>query len=130
MCYPNNCISPSYYASPYSFSKFVSLRFFASRNSCMGAAVSLFMLSAQSTKFSKCVTSQAGIMSSPIHHPDVRLPVSPVSSFNRIIRGQGVLLNRAAVPTAISPETLHKFNLKKHRSGLHTAKIKIGFAQH
>lgn len=39
MCYPNNCISPSYYASPYCLSKFVSLRFFASRNSCMGAVV-------------------------------------------------------------------------------------------
>lgn len=81
-------------------------------NLVWGLQSSLFMLSAHSTKFSKCVTSQAGIMSSPIHHPDVRLPVSPVSSLNRIMHGQGVLFNRATVPTAISTETFNKFNLK------------------
>lgn len=105
MCYPNT--SPSYYSSPYFLSKFVSLGFFASRNSSVGIAVLFVHATSTQHKVFKMHDNQACIMSSPIHHPGVR---PSVSSLNRIIHGQGVLFNRATVPTAISPETLHKCN--------------------
>lgn len=89
--------------SPYSLSKFVSLRFFASRNSCLGIAA--LFVQAISTEHKVFKTFDKSIRYYVITHPSPRLPVSPVSSCSRIMHGQGVLFNRAAVPTAVSPET-------------------------
>lgn len=108
MCYPNNFLSPLYYTSTYSHVCFTEVlcqqKFLCGDCSPL---CSCYQCRAQSFQN---VWQIKQVLSSPIHQPDVRLTVSTVSSLNRIMHGQGVLFNRATVPTAISPETFHKFN--------------------
>lgn len=125
--YPNNYISPSYYPFPYPLPNFVLLRFSASRNA--GMRVAVLFVSAISTVFKKHDEGEQILC----HHPsitlDVSLSVSPISRLNRIIHVQGVLCSTGLLyPLSFLLKLFS--NLIKNMSSLHTAKIKIGFAQH
>lgn len=103
---PSHCTFPSQHPSPYSLAEFVSLC--QQKFLCGGCSAPCSCC--QHTAHSFPSVSQ--VRQVPCHHP----PITRVSDFSQQpqqgLHGQRDLSNRAAAPTAISPETLHKFSLK------------------
>lgn len=110
--HPNNCITTSYYPFSYPLRNFVSLRFFASRSSCMRVAV-LFVnaINTEQTVFKKHdkKVSRYYVITYPSPYMQLFSNSNQHTQQDHSYPGSP-LFNRAILSIVISPETFLKFN--------------------